>query len=195
MDISYKEVHAMNREEARRRIIDTYLSTRSLSETARFWHTSRQVVRKWVRRFNEDGGDGIKDRSRKPRSSVRQTPGDVEQKVVEAKKKTGYGRKRLAWYLWREEGIIMSPHTIRHILSRHGSKGKRKPRKVFYPAHWAWEVDRPFPLAQVDTKDILDKGTLGTKRWTHIWRKRLLRYQWTYLDGRTRLRFLAFSRE
>ena len=36
---------------------------------------------------------------------------------------------------------------------------------------------------------------MGTKLWTHILRKRLPRYQWTYLEGRTRLRFLAYSRE
>jgi len=29
---------------------------------------------------------------------------------------------------------------------------------VFYPAHWSWEEDQPFALAQVDVKDVLDKG-------------------------------------
>ncbi len=85
--------------------------------------------------------------------------GDVEEKVIEARKRTGYGRKRLSRYLAREEGIILSPHTLRHILSRNGFKGKRKPRRIFYPAYWVWEMDKPFSLAQVDTKDILDKGT------------------------------------
>ncbi|MCL0078816.1 hypothetical protein M1O56_04025 [Dehalococcoidia bacterium] len=33
----------------------------------------------------------------------------------------------------------------------------------------------------LDTKDILDKGTLGTKRWTHLLKRRLPRYQWSYL--------------
>ena len=47
----------------------------------------------------------------------------------------------------------------------------------------------------MDVKDILDKGTLGTKLWDHIRKKGLPRYQWTFLEGRTRLRFLAWSHE
>lgn len=47
----------------------------------------------------------------------------------------------------------------------------------------------------MDTKDILDKGTLGTKLWDHLRKHRLSRYQWTFLEGRTRFRFLAYSNE
>ena len=42
---------------------------------------------------------------------------------------------------------------------------------------------------------MLDKGTLGTKGWDHIRKNRLPRYQWTFLEGRTRLRFLAWSHQ
>ena len=38
-----------------------------------------------------------------------------------------------------------------------------------------------------------DKGTLGTERTTHLSRQGLPRYQWTFLEGRSRLRFLAYS--
>ena len=195
MDISYKEIYAMNKEEARKQVVDTYFTVGSISQVARLWHTSRNVIRKWVKRFEQRGKEGLKDESRKPHSSPHKVSDDIEQKVLEARKKTGYGRKRLAWHLAHEEGIILSPNTIRHILNRHGFKGRRKPRKVFYPAHWVWETESPFSLAQVDTKDVLDKGTLGTKLWTHMVRKRLPRYQWTFLEGKTRLRFLAYSRE
>ena len=50
-------------------------------------------------------------------------------------------------------------------------------RKVFYPAKWAYDEDIPFKLAQVDVKDIYDKGTLGTLIWNHITKKRLPRHQ------------------
>ena len=63
------------------------------------------------------------------------------------------------------------------------------------PAHWAWETQEPFTLIQADVKDIYDKGTLGTERWDHLRKRRLPRYQWTFLESRTRLRLLAFSRE
>ena len=54
-------VYAMNDVEARRLLIETYEETGSLSETARSWHTSRQVVRKWVRRHVELGETGLED--------------------------------------------------------------------------------------------------------------------------------------
>ena len=195
MDLSYQESYAMNPKETRRKVVETYLACGSISATARQWKTSRNVVRKWVRRYQEEGIAGLEDRSHRPHRSPNRTADDLEEKVVAARQATGYGRKRLAWYLWREEGVVISPHTIRHILRRHGMTGKRKRRKTFYPAHWSWEEERPFALAQVDVKDILDKGTLGTKLWDHLRKTGLPRYQWTFLEGRTRLRFLAFSHQ
>ena len=50
-DLAYEEVYAMNAKKARRYLLKTYQETGSVCETARRWHTSRQVVRKWVRRF------------------------------------------------------------------------------------------------------------------------------------------------
>jgi transposase len=195
MDICYGEVYVMNRVEARKRLVGTYLAMGSLSATARLWGTSRHLVRKWLRRYQEAGLAGLEDRSRRPKFSSQKTAQGVEEKVVAARRKTGYGRKRLAWYLAREEGLQLSPHTLRHILRRQGFKGRKQPRKTFYPAHWAWEEERPFCLAQVDAKDVLDKGTLGTKLWDHMRKRRLPRYQWTFCEGKTRLRFLAYSRE
>jgi transposase len=155
MDISYGQLYKMNQEEARKEIVHSYLACGNISRVARLWQTSRNVVRKWVSRFEKDGEEGLKDKSRRPASSPHKTPADIEQRIFEARRKTGYGRKRLAWYLAREEGVALSPHTLRHILNRYGFKGGKKPRKVFCPAHWAWEQDMPFSLAQVDTKDIL----------------------------------------
>ena len=79
--------------------------------------------------------------------------------ILEARNKTGYRMKRLAWYLAREEGIFLSPYTIRHILNRNGFKGRRRLRKILYPVFWAWEVDKPFCLAEADTREIVDKAT------------------------------------
>ena len=133
MDVSYKEAYAMNPKQARMKLVETYLTCGSIAETARRWHTSRNLVRKWVRRFEEEGLAGLQDRSRRPHSSPSQTPPEVEAKVREARERTGYGRKRLSWYLWQEEGLLLSPHTIRHILRRSGYTGQRRDRKSLYP--------------------------------------------------------------
>jgi len=116
-------------------------------------------VRKWVRRYQEEGLSGLEDRSRRPKRSPNQTPAELEEKVIAAWKRTGYGRKRLAWHLFREEELVLSPHTIRHILRRHGFTTERRPRKRFYPAYWAWEGRTS--LAQVGLKACWTKGGWG----------------------------------
>lgn len=196
MEVSYKEVYKMNRKEAKQKLLETYWKTGNISETARQWSTSRQVVRKWVRRYDEKGNDGIIEHSRRPHHYPAKTSKRIEELVIQARKETGYGRKRLAVYLWRTKGVDVSPHTIRHILRRYGFRKNKRQRKVFYPAHWAWETpQKPFSLVQVDVKDILDKSTLGTQKWQHIRSHKLPRYQWTFCDATTRLRFLCYSRE
>ena len=51
MDISYRQIYAMNKEEARKQIVNSYLAIGNISQVARLWHTSRNVVRKWVKRL------------------------------------------------------------------------------------------------------------------------------------------------
>jgi transposase len=195
MDVSYREAYIMTRVEARRRLVESFTATRSIAAAARQWQTSRSVVRKWVRRYRERGLTGLQDASRRPQHSPSQTKSELEQVIKQIRKDTGYGRKRLAWLLQTTRSIQLSPDTIRHVLRRLGYTGKTRPRQQLYPAHWAWEIKRPFSLLQVDTKDILDRDTLGSRRWTHIIRQGLPRYQWTCLEARTRLRLLAYSRE
>jgi transposase len=194
MDLSYKEIYMMNPELAKLRLLQTFWKTKSISETARRWKTSRQVVRKWLRRYEAGGREALLEHSRRPRHCPTQTSARIEHIILEARKTTGYGRKRLASYLWRTKGLQLSAHSIRHILRRHGFRRHRRARKAFYPAHWAWEQTGPFSLVQVDVKDILDKDTLGTERWQHLRTTHLPRYQWTFCDATTRLRFLCYSR-
>ncbi len=55
MELSYQEVYKMNKTEARLQLVQTYLATGSIAQTAQRWQTSRQVVRQWVRRFQTEG--------------------------------------------------------------------------------------------------------------------------------------------
>ena len=71
MDISYKEIYAMNKEEARKQVVDIYFAAGSISQVARLWHTSRNVIRKWVKKFEQRGKESPKGESRKPHSSLK----------------------------------------------------------------------------------------------------------------------------
>ena len=61
-DMAYGRLCAMNPLEARKILIETWQETGSIRGTARRWETSRQVVRKWVRRFKAEGEAGLQER-------------------------------------------------------------------------------------------------------------------------------------
>jgi len=158
---------------------------------ARRFGCSRNTVRKWLRRAREGSFEEL---SRAPRRSPSQTPPDREEAVASARRETGYGPHRLRDWLTSTGGPKLSVWTIRNILKRRGLLKRKSRRHACYPAHWAWEAREPFSLVQCDVKDVYDKGTLGTERTTHLARLNLPRYQWTFLEGKSRLRFLAYSR-
>ena len=149
-------------------------------------------MRQWVQRDHQYGEQARHDLPKTHKRQPRTTDPDIEQRVLQRYQKTHYGRQRLARHL-AQHGIHLSPN----ILRRHAptTRRPRKPRRRFYPAHWAWETQEPFTRIQADVKAISDTGTLGTERWDHLRKHRLPRYQWTVLESRTRLRLVAFSRE
>jgi len=114
MDLSYGAAYSMNATEARRRLVETYAAERSITATARLWHTSRAVVRKWMRRYRERGLAGLDDMTRKPRSSPARTAPEIEQAVKDVRPDTGYGRKRLAWLL-RTARLSSRPRCRGHL--------------------------------------------------------------------------------
>ncbi len=192
-DLACRELYVMNREQARQQLLKTYQETGSIRRTARQWHTSPQVGRKWRRRCQAQGKEGLADHSRRPHTSPRRTSPEREQQALQARQETGYGPLRLALHL-KNQGCAVPAGTIRHILERHGASRKpRQQRKALYPAHWAWRTKAPFTLVQMDTKDIHDKRALGTRLCHHLVMHHLPRYQWTACEARSRLRFLAYS--
>jgi transposase len=134
MELTYKEVYPMNPIEARKRIVHLYQQTQNDCETARRCHTFPQRVRKWVQRYQQDGEQGLHDLLKTPKRQPRKTDPDTEQRVLQLHQKTHDGRQRLARHL-AQQGIHLSPHTIRHILRRHApaTRRPREPRRRFYP--------------------------------------------------------------
>ena len=121
-------------------------------------------------------GQGYPAREKEERCFRNNTAPALEQQVVQLRKATGYGRARLSRLLWQREQLAL-PNTIRRILGRHGLVQPRRRRKVGDPAHWAWETQQPFALAQVDVQDIRDEATLGPRLGHYLTQAHLPRYQ------------------
>ncbi len=101
--VYYGELYRQRNKQAsmigREKLVAIHAQTGSISATARRCETSRNVVRKWVRRFEAEGLAGLEDRSRRPRHSPNRTPEAVQERILAERDKTGKGRKRLAWEL------------------------------------------------------------------------------------------------
>lgn len=123
------------------------MKTKSIRKTAKFWGTSRLVVRKWARRYQKKGEESLEGASRRSRRSSGRTALPIEEKVLKMRKEKGYGRRRIAWFLLRENNIEISENTITHILKRAGLGRNKKQRKAFYPAKGAYNEDTLFKLA------------------------------------------------
>src|SRR5438034_2811264 len=105
---------------------------------------SRQTASKWVARSRR--GEGLCDRSSRPRRSPRRTPEALEQAVLRARAELRLGPHPLGWAL----GLAAS--TVHAILRRNGcSRLQPRPDRSKIVRY---ERERPGELLHVDVKKL-----------------------------------------
>ncbi len=114
---------------------------------------SRQTVHKWVRRFRDEGLDGLEDRSSVARHCPNRTPAPTEAAVLALRAQIRRGPHRIAGRLH------LAPSTVHAILARHGvSKLSRLDRTTGIPIRVGqalrYERTRPGELIHVDVKKL-----------------------------------------
>ncbi|MCX8014555.1 MAG: helix-turn-helix domain-containing protein, partial [candidate division WOR-3 bacterium] len=152
---------------------------KSISETARYYKTTRNTVRKWLNRYTQQGLNGLTNRKRTPKHIPHKTPKAIEEKIIELRKShPAWGPERLKMHY----EIPVSTKAIARIIRQAGLVKKRK-RK------WKRQRDlriqkqalKPFQLLQVDVKDLNDIS----RYWPQMRSLHLPRYQFTARDVRT----------
>lgn len=194
--LDYKELRGISPEAARRAILQILKATGgNVAECARLLHTTRRTIYKTVQK-GKDGNLG--DFSTAPKTIHNRTAKDIEDKVVEIKKKTRFGPIRIADELLEQHGITLSTHTIRNILRRYkksmGIK-QHKPHKKGVRQFVDWYSAKPFEIVQVDLKQIIDQKALSMEQITHIRACDLPLYQWGAIDVNSRFKLIAYSQE
>jgi transposase InsO family protein len=127
----------------------------NVAEFCRRQQISRQTFYKFRARFNEQGIDGLKDRSRRPLSSPGQTSAEVEELVLRQRKQLleqglDHGPHSIRWSLQRQgRAGLPSPSTIWRILVRHGVIVPQ-PQKRPKSATKRFTFDRPNECWQSD---------------------------------------------
>lgn len=155
--------------------------TGNVSLTCRYYGITRQCFYIWLRRYEELGEKGLRDRSSRPVSSPKATRDEVVVKIVYLRRYYHFGPNRIAMYLKRYHEIVVSPSGIWRILRR--LEMSRLPSSQRYKPHKErWKrYEKPLPghTVQVDVKFI---APIGGARKKH--------YQFTAIDDCTRLRVL-----
>jgi transposase InsO family protein len=158
---------------ARRAWVRHYEQTRDAGLTCRRCGISRPTLRKWWRRFQEQGEEGLLSRSRRRKTlpEAKVTPSQ-EQIILELRRKRRLGPRGIQGELKRLHDLHLSTATIWQVLYRNRLSASVRPRRrVRDPKRYT----RPTPgdRVQIDTCKI---------------RKGL--YQFTAVDDCTRLRVL-----
>ena len=142
----------------------------------------------------------LKYKSRKPKShKLAFQKGSKEEKlIIEKFRKTNYGHQRMHRHLSRQGYDVKNIYTkgkIKGIYKRKGFKIKKVRtsngnRRTLYK----YDEIEAFQFLQYDTKDILDKKALPKIIYDKFKNNNQLpKYQWTIVDAKTKIRFLAWS--
>ena len=111
---------------------------------------SRQSVYSWRDRYQAGGIDGLRDASRRPRTSPSRLPAEVEALVCELRRAhPRWGARRIAWEA-AQRGAERAPSrsTVHRVLERNGlvvPQAQRHKRK-----YKRWQRETPMALWQLD---------------------------------------------
>jgi len=96
--------------------------------TCRRFGISRPTLRKWQKRFDKQGMDGLADRSRKPKHSPNLNRTDeLEHRVLKLRTKHYIGARRIQSELLWEADIQLSLATIHKTLTNAKAKPLKRP--------------------------------------------------------------------
>ena len=155
---------------ARVLIMSVVVEGRSRSAVARDYGVSRQWVQTLVRRYRLEGEAAFEPRSRRPATNPNRVGEDVEQTIVEWRKRLteaglDAGAETIAWHLRQQAGSSPSVATIWRVLARRGfitPQPHKRPRSswrsfVAELPNELWQADiTHWPLADGTDVEILN---------------------------------------
>ena len=131
----------------------------------------KRQIQRIVKRFQEEGIEGLRYKSRRPKTSPNQTPNEIEDQIEEVRDASGFGPQDIAVLMdesSRREGKIRKfwPSTIYNILVR---KGEIEREKRIQKGCQYFDWLRPNRLIQADLTKfngvyILTMEDDGTRR-------------------------------
>ena len=165
----------------------THARQHGMKKTARDFRTTPPTVRKWVRRWEKHGLQGLKERSRAPHSCPHKITGDLAERVVELRcQLPSFGARRLKreWDLPLGHGAIERIWREQGLLPARRRKYQKKQDLAKLKATWGL-----FQQISADTKDLDDIPHY----WPQMQAHGLPAVQYTAREVRSGLQFLAYA--
>lgn len=147
-------------EERFRFVLDYGSGQWSMTELCERFGISRPTGYKWVARNGADGS-GLEELSRMPHHCPHRTKAPIEELILEARRKYGWGAKKLLQVLKgrRPDEAWPARSTVNDILERHGMLRKqRRRRKWQHPGAVPLRTERPNQVWPADFKGHFKTG-------------------------------------
>jgi transposase len=158
-----------------------------IKATARLFQTTVPTVRKWLRRYQQQGPSGLIERSRAHHHCSHKTPPEFECQVIQLRRQLPtFGAARLK----REFQLAPSHKAIQRIWRAHGLIHKR--RRKYQKKQELAAVKATWRLFQQISADTKDLGDIP-RYWPQAQRLRLPWVQYTAREVRSGLLFRAFA--
>ena len=133
----------------------------SITELCRQFEISRPTAYKYIKRYEEEGLEGLLERNRKPFEHPLKTPHEIEQQIVLHRKKYSRWGAEKIWKILHKDlnaESIPSITTINRILKRNGLVKTKKRRRRVKPVHPIFD---PQSCNEVWSADFKGKFRLG----------------------------------
>ena len=134
-----------------------------LKPTARFYKTDRNTVRKWCRRYTLEGLDGLKDKSKKPRTSPTMMKKSDQNKIKEVSLAAKEKKKYITVKNVRKKTKIKRYSDV--TINRYIKKSLGKEKNKVHPKTNGGSLEfkkhlKPFEIIQIDIKYLTDIDNL-----------------------------------
>ena len=121
----------------RRKFVQEYESGNwTMAELCRLYEISRESGYKWIKRIRAEGEQGLEDRSRAPRCHPNQTDANIEQQVLQLRRRHAtWGPRKLLYVLGQKQPQVVWPaaSTVGALLKREGLTVARRARRKTPP--------------------------------------------------------------
>lgn len=152
----------------------------SITEVVKVFPYGKRTLERWLSAYRHGGEEALEPRSTRPKTSPKETPIAIKERVIALRKKKKVCALKLHWKL-AKQGIALHERTIGKIIKAEGLVRRYRTKKITYK--YIKAALKPGELVEIDVKHV--PGTVAGRAY----------FQYTAIDVASRWRHLAIYDE